>query len=382
MKIALVTLRFDAPGGVEQNVREVAKGLHAAGEDVTVYASDLYAEDRWERHSNFAPIVDGVPVLRFPVVKRMIPGLTLPMWKGLVPALSRSGASVVHAHSHRYGHVLQAAAVAWRTGTPLVVSTHYHPADRREPPLKRGALRIQDHVFGMTAYHVARALIVESDLEAGLVSEFAPRAKVRKIPPGVDLEEWAHPRDDPVPVGLPQDFLLYAGRVASNKGLEGLLRSLAQVPRSERPPLVILGPDWGEQAALEAVARSLGIADQISFLGRLDRPAYRGVFRAARAFVLPSEWEAFGLVLLEAMAADLPIVATSVGGVPEVLEQGRSGLVVPYGDLPALAGAIRTVVHDEGRRAELVRAGRARVAELTWAKCVERHRALYRELTS
>jgi glycosyltransferase involved in cell wall biosynthesis len=381
VKIALVTLRFDAPGGVEQNVREVAKGLRAEGEKVTVYASDLYAEDTWERRSNFAPIVDGVPVERFPVYKRLIPGLTMPLWTGLVPALSRSGASVIHAHSHRYGHVLQSAAVARSTGIPLVVSTHYHPADQREPGLKRGALRVQDHVFGMTAYRIARALVVESDLEARLVGEFAPGAKIRKIPPGVDLAEWAHPIDDPPTAGLPDGFLLYAGRVASNKGLDGLLRAVAQLPESERPPVVLLGPDWGERTKLEALARSLGIADRISFLGRLDRPAYRSVFRAARAFVLPSEWEAFGLVLLEAMAADLPIVATSVGGVPEVLEEGRCGLLVPYGDISALSAAIRTVVTDVTRRAELVRAGRSRVAELTWGKCVERHRALYRELT-
>ena len=381
MKIVLVSLRFDAPGGVEQNVREVAKGLRAAGEEVTVYASDLYAEDRWERRSNFAPVVDGVPVERFPVYKRLIPGLTMPLWTGLVPALSRSGASIIHAHSHRYGHVLQAAAVSRSTGIPLVVSTHYHPADRRESSLKRGALRIQDHLFGMTAYRVASALVVESDLEARLVAEFAPRAAIRKIPPGVDLSEWAHPIDDPTVEGLPKGFLLYAGRVASNKGLAGLLKAVAQLPAADRPPIVLLGPDWGERAHLEALARTLGIQDHVTFLGRLDRPAYRSVFRAARAFVLPSEWEAFGLVLLEAMAADLPIVATGVGGVPEVLEQGRSGIVVPHGDLAALAEAVRTVLHDEARRTALVRAGRERVAGLTWQKCVERHLALYRELT-
>lgn len=382
MKIALVTLRFDAPGGVEQNVREVAKGLRAAGEDVTVYASDLYAEDRWERRSDFAPVVDGVPVERFAVYKRLIPGLTMPLWTGLVPALSRSGASIIHAHSHRYGHVLQAAAVARRARIPLVVSTHYHPADQREPMLKRGALRVQDHLFGMTAYRVARALVVESDLEARLVAEFAPRDAIRKIPPGVDLAEWSHPGDDPPVPGLPDGFLLYAGRVASNKGLDGLLRALARLPAAERPPVVFLGPDWGERARLEALAGSLGLGDRLTFLGRLDRPAYRTVFRAARAFVLPSEWEAFGLVLLEAMAADLPIVATGVGGVPEVLEGGKSGLVVPYGDPAALADALGTVLHDEGRRSGLVRAGRERVAGLTWERCVARHRALYRELTA
>ncbi|MCI4340735.1 MAG: glycosyltransferase family 4 protein, partial [Thermoplasmata archaeon] len=260
MKIALVSLRFDAPGGVEQNVREVAKGLHLAGEEVRVYASDLYSEDPWERRGDFAPVVDGVPVERFPVHRRMIPGLSMPLWTGLIPSLSGSGASVIHAHSHRYGHVLQAAAVARRTGTPLVVSTHYHPADRREPARKRAMLRVQDHLFGMTAYRTAAALVVETELEARLVAEFAPRGSIRTIPPGVDLEEWAHPESDAPPPGLPDGFLLYAGRVASNKGLDVLVRAIAHLPAPDRPPVVVMGPDWGERARLETLAGSLGVA--------------------------------------------------------------------------------------------------------------------------
>jgi glycosyltransferase involved in cell wall biosynthesis len=107
---------------------------------------------------------------------------------------------------------------------------------------------------------------------------------------------------------------------------------------------------------------------------------YRAVFRRASIFVLPSEWEAFGLVLLEAMAARVPIVASAVGGVPEVLEGGRSGRLIPYGAVDPLASAIGTLLGDDGERSRLVQAGAERVAGLTWARAVERHRALYREL--
>ena len=376
-----MSLRFDAPGGVEQNVREVAKGLQRAGEEVRVYASDLYSEDPWERRRDFPAVVDGVPVARFPVYRRMIPGLSMPLWTGLIPALSEAGADVIHAHSHRYGHVLQAAAVARRLRTPFVVSTHFHPADRREPARKRAMLRVQDHLFGLTAYRIADALVVETELEADRLSEFAPRRSIRIIPPGVDLDEWAHPETDPPPPELPPGFLLYAGRIASNKGLDLLVRALAHLPAADRPPLVLLGQDWGERARLTELARSLGVGDRLVFLGHLDRAGYRAVFRAARSFVLPSEWEAFGLVLLEAMAAERPILATGVGGVPEVLEGGRCGVLVPYGDIGALAEGIVRVQSDEALRARLVTSGRARARELTWAKCVERHRALYRTLT-
>ncbi|HTT46320.1 MAG TPA: glycosyltransferase family 4 protein [Thermoplasmata archaeon] len=383
MKVAHVLLRFDAPGGVETNVREVTRRLRAAGEDVEVFASDLFDEGRWERRADYAPAVDGVPVHRFPVHKRLVPGLTMPMMVGLIDALAESGADVIHAHSHRYGHVLQAAAVADRLRIPLVVSTHYHPADRREPPLKRGLLRMQDVLFGATAYRVARALVVQTDREANLVGEFAPRKKFRTIPPGIDLAAWSTPESDRADdLDLPGEYFLFVGRVASNKGLPILLDALATLEPPARRPLVLMGRDWGERARLETQARALGLEDRVLFLDHVASPsAYRAVIRGARALVLPSEWEAFGLVLLEAMAAETPIVATAVGGVPDVLDQGRSGRMVPYGDATALAASLRAVL-EETRETERLRANaRERVQGFDWSVTVDRHRELYRELT-
>ena len=383
MKVAHVLLRFDAPGGVETNVREVTRRLKAAGEDVEVFASDLYDEGRWERRSDYAPVVEGVPVHRFPVRKRLIPGLTMPMMAGLIDALSESGADVIHAHSHRYGHVLEAAAVAERLRIPLVVSTHFHPAGPREPPLKRGLLRVQDVVFGMTAYRVARALVVQTDQEAALVREFAPGGKLRTIPPGIDLAAWSNPEADRTEgLDLPEEYYLFVGRVAPNKGLPTLLDALARLEATARRPLVLMGRDWGERARLESRARELGIAAQVRFLGHVDSlSAYRGVVRGARALVLASEWEAFGLVLLEAMAAGTPVVATAVGGVPDVLDGGHAGRLVPYGDPVALAGALRSVVEDTKETERLRAAASERVRGFDWSVTVDRHRALYREVT-
>jgi len=383
LKVAHVLLRFDAPGGVETNVREVTRRLRAAGEDVEVFASDLYDEGSWERRSDYAPVVEGVPVHRFPVRKRLLPGLTMPMMVGLIDALSESGADVIHAHSHRYGHVLEAAAVADRLRIPLVVSTHYHPAGPREPTWKRGLLRVQDVVFGMTAYRVARALVVQTDQEAALVREFAPGKKLRTIPPGIDLKAWSTPETDrPEGLDLPEEYFLFVGRVAPNKGLPTLLDALARLEASARRPLVLMGRDWGERIRLEARARELGIADRVRFLGHVESlSAYRGVIRGARALVLVSEWEAFGLVLLEAMVAGTPVVATAVGGVPDVLDGGRAGRLVPYGDPVALAGALRSVVEDEPETRRLRAAASERVRGFDWSVTVDRHRALYREVT-
>jgi glycosyltransferase involved in cell wall biosynthesis len=384
VKIVHVTLRFDAPGGVETNVREITRRLRAAGDDVQVFASDLYDEAGWDRRSNYAPVVDGVPVRRFPVRKRLVPGLTMPMMVGLIDALADSGADIIHAHSHRYGHVLESAAAAERCGIPLVVSTHYHPARREEPPIKKGLLRVQDVGFGMTAYRVAARLVVESELESTLVREFAPADRVRIVPPGIDLAAWGDAAADRAAAPpLPADYFLFVGRVAPNKGLPTLLDALAQLRPPARRPLVIMGRDWGERAALEERARSLGLAGSVVWLGHVESErAYRGVVRGATALVLPSEWEAYGLVLLEAMAARTPVVASTVGALPEVVDQGAAGRLVPYGDSGTLAAALEAVVSDAPATARMVEAGARRAAGFDWSVSADRHRALYRELLS
>jgi glycosyltransferase involved in cell wall biosynthesis len=305
----------------------------------------------------------------------------MPMMTGLITALSRDRPDVIHgplAPVRPRLPVRGRCSDDW--GSPSIVATHYHPADRHEGPWKRGLLRIQDHVFGMTAYRTAQALVVETELEARLVRQFAPADRIRVIPPGVDLGEWSTPERDGPPPGLPDRYVLYAGRIASNKGLPTVVRALARIPAADRPTIVFLGRDWGERPGLESLAASLGVAEQIRFLGHLDdRGAYRAVFRGARGFLLPSEWEAYGLVLLEAMAAGIPIAASRAGGVPEVVGSD-AGLLVPYGDDGAWAAAIQLLAGDDPRRGSFVEAGRRRVADLTWDRCAERHRALYREV--
>ena len=387
MKIAQVTLRFDAPGGVETVVRELAVRLRKRGEDVEVFASDLFDEGHWLRRNDFAPTVDGVPVHRFPVYKRLIPGLTMPLIVGLMSGLGDRQPDLIHAHSHRYGHVLESAAEARKLGIPWVATAHYHPARHDQSGLHHSLLRIQDLLFGATVYRNADAVIAITEQERQLLSDFVPPKRIRVIPHGIDLQEWRNTAHEPVRGGglpvLPPRYVLYTGRVAQNKGLPPLLDALARIPTAERIPLVIMGRDWGMRPGLELQARHLGIEKDLVWLGHVDDPSvYRAVFRHAAVFTFPSEWEAFGLVLLEAMAAGVPIVATAVGGVPEVLDGGRVGRLVPYGDPEALAEGIREVLGSPEKSATMAAAGLRRVETFSWDRVIEDHLALYRELAA
>ncbi|ETX27781.1 glycosyltransferase [Roseivivax isoporae] len=156
--------------------------------------------------------------------------------------------------------------------------------------------------------------------------------------------------------------LLFVGRLARVKGVALLLRAVAAL--AERVPdlhLTLIG-DGPDRAGLEAEARALGIAERCTFLG------YRGQAEVAEAlghadlFVLPSFAEGVPVVLMEAMAAGLPVVTTRIAGVPELVEDGVSGLLVAPGDAGRLADALARLLADPGERARMGAAGRARVA--------------------
>jgi len=223
---------------------------------------------------------------------------------------------------------------------------------------------------------------VETEQEARLVREFAPADRIRVIPPGIDVAAWSAPGPSAPPAGLPPDYYLFFGRIAPNKGIPHLVDAIVRLPPSRRLPLVLMGMDWGARSSIEERARAQGLERSVVFLGHVGGDEQvRAVIRGAQALVLPSEWEAFGLVLLMAMAVGTPIVATNVGGVPEVLDQGRAGLLVPYADPDALAGALRRIVEEPGPAQERVRVGRQWVQQFDWAVATERLRALYREVT-
>jgi len=153
------------------------------------------------------------------------------------------------------------------------------------------------------------------------------------------------------------DYLVgTVARLTEQKGIATLLRAMKLlVSRDARYRCVIAG-EGEDEARLKALCRELGLEKRVRFAGhRSDIPA---LLEALDVFVLPSLWEGFGIVLLEAMALDCPLVASCTGGIPEVVEDGATGLLVPPGRPEALATAVHGLIQDEGLRRTLVRTAR------------------------
>ena len=252
-------------------------------------------------------------------------------------------------------------------------------AGEREPEVR---LREEGRIVS-----VADLLVAANEVErAQLVGEYgAGRSRIAAIPCGVDTELFrpgarAAAR---TALGLPGGpLLLYVGRIAPIKGLETLLDAVAGLTaRPDGVRLLVIGGDAdepvdGHEAALRRRLDTLGLGDSVRFVGSQPQEALRDFYVAADALVLPSYYESFGMVALEAMACGTPVIASRVGGLTTTVRDGVTGFLVPEGDVTALADRIADLLDDPDLCWRAGREGVAWAAQHRWPCVAE---ALCRE---
>jgi glycosyltransferase involved in cell wall biosynthesis len=191
--------------------------------------------------------------------------------------------------------------------------------------------------------------------------------RVRLVPEGIDLAGWRGRLDGPGGPAREGQTILCVARQYPRKHVDDLLRAFARVaPRFPRARLVVVG-DGPEHGRLRGLAAELGLGQAALLLGALpDDGDVVDWYRRAGIFCLPSVQEGFGIVFLEAMAAGLPIVATTAAAVPEVVPHDLAGTLVPPGDVPALAEALGELLGSPSLRLRLGTYGREHVARYDW----------------
>ncbi len=336
-----------------------------------------YAPARWERLTHEETVPDRLQ--RHPAYLALVPEY---LGAGVAAAWRlghRRGYDVVHVH-WAVPHGLAGWAAA-RAARASLVTTFYGAeirwAERRFPPA-RAFLR----------WYCRRSrLVAISESTRAMIAPYAEGRPVTVIPYGVPLPEeepGMEVRREPgaraEPSGPPR--ILFVGRLVARKGIDRLLEAVATIADREwRLEIVGFGP---ERDPLEGRAAELGLSDRVEFLGRVSSDELVAAYRRAACFVLPAtlderaDTEGLGVVLLEAMSYGVPVVATRRGGIVDVVEDGRTGLLVE--DEPAaIARAVAAVLDDPARGRALGIAGRASVRErFGWDSIVDRLDAVYR----
>jgi glycosyltransferase involved in cell wall biosynthesis len=340
-------------GGPASHAPELADFLHGRGNEVVVVTTaDAEPEPR-------SYPVEWVP-------RRHPPGVRHLVGAALVHRAAR-GADVVYST----GMLGRSALGSRIAGVPLVQRLAGDPAYERAlrrrlttAPLDRFQSEGGTQIAALRrardgALRKAARIVVPSEALARVVAGWGfERGRIEVVPhavsvPGVGDRDELRRRH-----GLDGPTLVFAGRLVPQKALGVALEA---VGRNEGVTLLLAG-DGPERTKVEAQARLLD--GRARFLGAQPREAVLELLRAADAALLSSDWESFGLVVAEALAVGTPVVAASAGGVGEVLEDGRNGLLVPAGDVDALAGAIRRFFSDRELRERLRSAAAESVSRL------------------
>jgi glycosyltransferase involved in cell wall biosynthesis len=359
LRLLLVSQPLDA--GVPRHVLDVVDGLDPARFAVSVATPRASAV--------WAGLAGREDVALHALETRREPGRAdLRAVARLVPLVRR--ADVVHAHSSKAGFLARLAAALAGRRSRCVFTPHawsFWAAGGREAALY---LRLE-----RLAAHWCRAIVAVSDAEraAGVAAGVGRPEQYRVIPNGVDLARFAA-TPSPVP-----GRVLMLGRLARQKRPELALCALARVRQRVPEAHLLLAGGGPLRPEVERLVGELGLGDAVQFLG--DRRDVPELLREASCLLLASDWEACPYSVLEAMAAGVPVVATAVGGVPELVRNGETGLLAAAGDEAALARALEAVLGNAERASALGAAGRADAgARFAKARMVGELAALYESL--
>jgi glycosyltransferase involved in cell wall biosynthesis len=341
--------RIAGIGGSERHLLTLLPALAERGVEPAFVGLDLAGADPFYEH----------------LAARGIPFARTATAFGLLRAVRRSKPDLLHTHlvhADAYG--------ALAPGVPAVVSTKHNP-----DPFRVGPFRYVERALT----HRARRVIAISDAVRRFNVERVglPADKISVVHYGLDAlpERWA--ASPPLPLSERTRVLLLVGRLAEQKGVDVAIRALPAIRRDHPDAMLLVLGEGPQRGELEALARSLGVADVVAMPGRIGDVAE--FYRRAELLVHPVRWEGFGLALVEAMLAARAVVATAVASAPELVQDGRTGLLVPPDDPPALAAAVSSLLGDASRAAALGAAGRERaLAEFSVGRMADATVGVYR----
>ena len=362
-----------APGGAETVVKAYSEGLAGKGHNVEVITTDLYTETPFVK-KEMPSEVSGIPVSRHSAFT--ISGEAhYVLAPGMIKSFLSKKADIIHTHSYGYFQNHAGWIREKLQSTPWVITPHFHPSWSMWGGAKRRTLRdFYDSKIGRSTMEAADLITCVSNHEKEvLVKEIGLNDdNIKIIYNGIYWDDWKEiPSKKVFRDKFPQisdRFVIFAGRLATNKGLTNLIEAMS-IGDSDEFDLVIMGADMGLGKELDALALSQNV--KMHRLGHVDDNVYRSALAAAEVLVLPSEYEAFGIVLLEAAAANTPVIGTRVGGIPEAMSENNNGLIVEYDNSNELSKAIFSILEDSKMSKEMGDFGRKFSSNFSWENIID-----------
>jgi N-acetyl-alpha-D-glucosaminyl L-malate synthase BshA len=371
---------FSTFGGSGVIAAEIGMSLARRGHQIHVF-SDALPSRIDEAHPNVT--FHEVAIPDYPTLKHS--PYTLALASKIIEACRRQPLDLLHVH-YAVPHAISAylARQVLGAGAPKIVTTLHGTditlvgIDASFLPLTRFAILSSDALTVPSAWlreTTYRNLDIPRDVPIEVIANFVDTERFSPLPGALaELAETASSA-----VGRPSPrVVVHVSNFRPLKRVGDVIRIFARL-RAELPVELRLVGDGPERPAALELARALGVADHVRVLGeRIDLPE---VLRSSHLFLLPSESESFGLAALEAMACGVPVVASDVGGISEVVSDGEVGLLAPVGEIAAMTAAARRILTDEALARRFSRAARRRAEEhFRVEPAVDRYEASYRRV--
>jgi D-inositol-3-phosphate glycosyltransferase len=396
----LATLGGKETGGMNVYVRDLSRELASRGHLVDVYtrSQDSSLPHISNRLGHGARVIHIPAGPEHPYNKHLVYD-HLPEFVSGVLAQAKTDAiqyDVLHSHYWLSGAVARELRQSW--SAPIVHMFHtlgeMKNAVAQRPEERETAHRIAvERDIVRFADTLVAATPVEEEQLVRLYE--ADPGRIRVIPPGVDTERF-----HPIPQALAKDnislcpdccIILFVGRIEPLKGIDSLIRAIAQVVAKlpelrERLRVPIIGGaldrihEDDEMVRLQELREELGIGDVVTFIGAKDQDLLQYYYSAAQMVVMPSDYESFGMVALEAMACGTPVIASDVGGLSYLVKHGRTGYRVPARDSQALAAKITRLLTDEGLRRRIGQRAACWAESYAWPRIADRIEVLYTQV--
>ncbi len=387
MRIAMVSWELPplVVGGLAAHVHGLSRALARAGHEVVVFT--LHHADVPDDY-----VADGVRVLRARIDLPWLPDSDFLARMSsanhklvqLMAALDGWRPDVVHAHDWLAAWAGDDLHVLWHA--PLLATVHATERGRHGGDLPAGQPAAINSVEWWLTFQAAAVITCSRYMRDAVVAAFQlPLDKVHVVPNGVDAAAWEPPV--PVPRSEGGPLVVSWGRVQYEKGFQTLVAALPMLRHSHPDLRVVIAGRGSFLGELEAIAQGLGVDHMVRFPGFVSDDDLRDLLHTCSCAVIPSLYEPFGIVALEALAAGAPLVAAATGGLVEVLEGTGAGLLYPPGDAGALSVALQRMLDEPALAKTSQDAGAHLVHEVySWdavaAATVPRYEALLAEAKS
>ena len=382
MRICMVTWEFPPRivGGIARHCYGLSKALAKKGHEVHLVTLDFPGAPFYEE-------VDGVKVYR---VKVELGHPNFIVWTLLFNHFMEKRIAMINRdvkldliHAHDWLTAPASISSKHYLGAPLISTVHSTEVGRAQGLRTPDSYLIDGFEWWLT-YESKRVVVASNSMRYEIEEHFhVPSEKIDVIPNAIDIERFQRHVDrvqvrSKYGVGMDEKLILFIGRLVPQKGVEHMIKAVPDVVR-EHPEarFMIIGEGWS-RGYLESLVASMSCGDKVRFVGFLPDQDLVDLTLSADVLVVPSSYEPFGIVALEGMAAGVPVVASNVGGLSEIIEHDKTGVLVYPRNPRSIAWGINRVLSDPAYSSRLIQNAKRKISEIyTWDAVAERTIKVY-----